>query len=74
MHAADDPDDVEVAVDAVADVQALADRILVPEVLLDEGLVDDRDMLAGRRVLRGERAAAEQWNRERLEVRGVIRR
>ena len=49
MHVADDADDVEEAVDAVADVEALADRILVGEVLLHERFVDDRDVLAGRR-------------------------
>ena len=68
MRAADDADDVVEAIDPVADVHALADRILVREVLLDERLVDNRDVLAGRRVLRRERAAAKHRNRERFEV------
>ena len=66
--AANDADDLVEAVGAVADVDALADRIAVWKMTIDELLIDDghhRGLVA---VAIGEGAAPQQRDAQRLEV------
>jgi hypothetical protein len=75
MHVAHDADDLSVRVVSVAYPYRLANRIPIAEVFARERVVDDHDGLRICGVLRGEGAAAQHADVQRLEVaraRGAI--